>query len=304
MDPEWKYVTEKDKATTREIMECHLPLLAQIPTMPLFHYTRGETLICIIKNSELWSTQIGCLNDTAEIRYAVDGLLERIRQRRPNLQLEPLLRRLNEVLSDPQLETAPVFVACFSELNDDLSQWRAYSGGEGGYAIRFDSPKLRESGAPNQVLLLRVEYDSQRQTAILDDIVSRAERYYLECEGRQRAPCLEQWAEEFVTFYLSLVNILLPCLKHPAFAAEREWRLVYYYRPDDLTPLQFRQRASMMSRHLPLRLSKPLPISGVTIGPCRYLLLSRTAVSDLLHTHGYTSAVPNVQLSEIPYRAV
>ena len=163
MDPEWKYLTEKDEVTTREIMERHFRPFTQIPTTPLFHYTSGENLISIVKTDELWSTQIGCLNDTAEIRYALGGLLERIRQRRAALQnpaLEPLLRRLDEALSDPQLETAPVFVACFSEQNDDLSQWRAYSGGEGGYAIRFDPLKLRQSGAPDgvlKVLLLKVE---------------------------------------------------------------------------------------------------------------------------------------------------
>src|SRR5215468_10690265 len=47
------------------------------------------------------------------------------------------------------------------------------------------------------------------------------------------------------------IEILFVCLKHPAFAAEREWRLVNYYGPDDPTPMKFRQRTSMMSRHLP-----------------------------------------------------
>jgi hypothetical protein len=307
MKPEWKYVTEKDKAKISDFLRHWMPRFAPLAPPALYHYTTGEKLIQIMDSCQLWSTHIACLNDTAEVRYALEELHKRVRKRRSELQnpaLEPLLRRLDGFLSAAQLETAGVFVACFSEQNDDLSQWRAYSAGEGGYAIRFDSVQLAKSGQPNQILLLKVEYQPEHQAGFLDDIVNQSERYYLECDGKQRAPCSDQWAEEFVAFYLSLIEIFLFCLKHPAFFAEREWRLVYYYRPDDPTTMRFLQRSSMMARHLPLRLSQPLPINGVTIGPCRYPLLSKIAVSDLLHTHGYTSAIANVQLSGIPYRAV
>jgi hypothetical protein len=107
--------------------------------------------------------QIGCLNDTAEVRYGLEGLRGRIRERleiaSAGPEIETLLRRLGHILSDPQLETAPAFVTCFSIRGDDLAQWRAYSGGEGGYAIRFDPQKLAKSGLSNEILLHRVEYD-------------------------------------------------------------------------------------------------------------------------------------------------
>jgi hypothetical protein len=132
-----------------------------VASAALYHYTRGETLIQIIESGKLWSTQIGCLNDTAEVRYGLEGLRRRIRERRETApagpEIETLLRRLDQVLSDPQLETAPAFVTCFSILGDDLAQWRAYSGGEGGYAIRFDPQKLAKSGLSNEILLHRVE---------------------------------------------------------------------------------------------------------------------------------------------------
>ena len=60
-----------------------------------------------------------------------------------NPAVEPILTRLDEALSNPGVEIASVFVTCLSERRDDLSQWRAYSGGEGGYAIQFDLIKLR-----------------------------------------------------------------------------------------------------------------------------------------------------------------
>jgi hypothetical protein len=205
MGPQWKYLTQNDETKMREVIERWMPHFAPVAPAALYHYTRGETLIQIIQSGKLWSTQIGCLNDTAEVRYALENLRSGIRKRQQSAsaesEIEPLLRHFDHVLSDPQLETAPIFVACFSTLGDDLSQWRAYSGGEGGYAIRFDPRNLAQSGLSNQILLHRVEYNPGEQAALLDDILTRAERYYLECEGHSNAATAEEWTQEFVALY-------------------------------------------------------------------------------------------------------
>jgi hypothetical protein len=96
----------------------------------------------------------------------VEELNRRVRARRAGdhrLYIDALLRRLDEVLSNSQLETAPLFIACFSEEKDDLSQWRAYAGGKGGYAIRFYMQKLAKSGVGCECLLLKVEYEPENQ---------------------------------------------------------------------------------------------------------------------------------------------
>jgi hypothetical protein len=309
MEQQWKYLTGNDQTRMLGVTKNWMPHFAPVAPVALYHYTRGETLIQIVQSGKLWSTHIRCLNDTAEVTYSLEGLQRRIRQRLETVpaesHIEPLLRRFDQILSDPRLETAPVFVTCFSTLGDDLAQWRAYSGAEGGYAIRFDPQQLAKSGRSNDILLHRVEYDLLKQATSLDDILARAERYYIECEGRARAPNLEEWAQEFLGLYLSYIEPFLICLKDPAFAAEQEWRLIYTYRPDDPTPMHFRQRQSMMSRHLPLCLCGRLPITGILVGPCRYPLLSRIAVSDLLQAAGYDSAViRGVDVTKIPYRTV
>lgn len=91
-------------------------------------------------------------------------------------------------------------------------------------------------------------------------------------------------------------------MKHVAFAAEQEWRLFQYCQAEEKTKFQFRQRASFMSRHLPLRLPKPLPIVNVRIGPVRHPQLSRIAMGDLLIKHGYSLDSVSVELSKVPYR--
>jgi Protein of unknown function (DUF2971) len=307
MKPEWKYLTPNDETTILGLIEEWMPRFAPSAPTHLYHYTIGENLIRIIESRKLWSTQIACLNDTAEVHYAVDELHSRVRARRAGehrLYTDPLLRRLDEVLSNSQLKTAPLFIACFSEEKDDLSQWRAYSGSEAGYAIPFDTQKLAKCGLGSECLLLKVEYEPENQANLLDDIVNRAEQYYINCEGRQRAPSLDEWTQEFVHFYLWRIEIFVACLKHPAFRAEKEWRLVCYLSADNPTPMRFLQRRSMMSRHLPLALNGQLPVTGVLVGPCRYPTLSRIAVNDLLQANGYDAAIAKVDVTDIPYRTI
>jgi len=58
----------------------------------------------------------------------------------------------------------------------------------------------------------------------------------------------------------------------------------------------------MMSRHMPLRLKKPLPITEVLVGPCRHPRLSQVAAGDLLLTGGYDPNAVKVQITGVPYR--
>ena len=50
-----------------------------------------------------------------------------------------LLQTIITELKRPLRGVLGWFVACFTEDGDDLSQWRGYGGGEGGYLIEFDS---------------------------------------------------------------------------------------------------------------------------------------------------------------------
>src|SRR5215207_3397701 len=42
------------------------------PDKPLWYYTSAETFIKIIDTGTIWATQISCLNDHTEFRYAVN----------------------------------------------------------------------------------------------------------------------------------------------------------------------------------------------------------------------------------------
>jgi hypothetical protein len=309
----YQYLSAADEEQVARFLTHYAQRFFLIPGGPLYHYTTGENFIKIIQSGELWATQAACLNDTTELVYSADQLRRRVKAKMDaphNPAIDPILSRLDEALSNPGVETSPVFVACFSERGDHLSQWRAYSGGEGGYAIQFDPIKLREAGflpAPDgklvpQIFLVRVEYNPVNHASMFDDILKWTEQFFLGLGGATKAPTIDAWADEFCRYWLERLAFYAPCIKDPSFEDEKEWRLIYYLRPDDPTSMQFRQRQSMMSRHIPLHLKKPLPITQAIVGPCRHPRLSQVAVGDLLLAGGYDPSTVKVEITRVPYR--
>jgi hypothetical protein len=73
-----------------------------------------------------------------------------------------------------------------------------------------------------------------------------------------------------LSFYLALLRCLF---KAPAYAAEREWRVVSATQirsPRHETRVQFRATPAAIIPYMSLEFSKdePVPIESVTIGPC------------------------------------
>ena len=130
------------------------------------------------------------------------------------------------------------------------------------------------------------------------------EEFFLELEGAKNAPTAAAWVDEFCTYWLTRVVSFAPCIKHPAFKDEKEWRLIYHVRPEDQGSMKILQRQSMLSRHMPLRLNKPLPLTEVLVGPCRHPRLSQVAVAGLLSGFGFDPSVVKVSITGVLYRTV
>lgn len=137
----------------------------ELPT-DLYHYTDAGGLLGILDKKALWATHAAYLNDSEEIVFGVQQVLEQLTDLNKNTPDE-----VNEGW-DPKLpkwmvwigirasigalksavkqrtnllqQSLGPFVTCLSEAGDQLSQWRGYGGG-GGYAIRFNAEQLRES---------------------------------------------------------------------------------------------------------------------------------------------------------------
>jgi hypothetical protein len=123
------------------------------PTQPLqrlYHYTDVVGLNGIIETNELWATSAYFLNDSAEVIYGYGALDEALKDwiavnPRPEESLAlalalDLQRGFGVDLLNKRL-IEPIYLVCFCEDDNLLSQWRAY-GQSGGYSIALDFPVL------------------------------------------------------------------------------------------------------------------------------------------------------------------
>jgi|SRR6267154_1980070 len=307
--PDYQYVRAEDVTEYREFCRHHIRAFGRPVPPELWHYTDANGLIGILKEGRIWTTQVSCLNDTLEQRHFGDLVHESIKSRRKqntDAVLEPLLRVADEFLTNRDFTAAPQFIACFSEAEDDLGQWRGYGGGECGYAIGFRPDGLLEAlnGRPN-ALLLPMGYTDSVHNFIVADVIRCAEIFFKKGLGCGR-PTPDHWALEFVAAFADELSIIAALVKHPKFTGEAERRIATLLLPGEHDQLLFRQKRTLLARHLPLDLTtetdgvRRLPITRIYVGPGPAQKVSKISVGDLLIQCRYEN-VP-VELSRVPYR--
>lgn len=207
---------------------------------------------------------------------------------------------------NPNHVALPYFVTCFSELEDDLSQWRAYGGGENGYAIGFRTGSL--AGIPSCFLARVTYYETAKHKHLLEEVAVATLSFYKEGLAEYGTSESERWTNDFLAAWDLAITQIAPLFKHSAFAGEKECRLVKGYLGHELPDLHFIQKNSMLTRHLPIRpqsaareSSYRLPIERILIGPCRYPHVSRISIGTLLQQCGFDSS--KVSISANPFQA-
>jgi Protein of unknown function (DUF2971) len=292
---------------TRELESIKIP-----PGTLLWHYTNGSSLIAILDSMTIFSTHLSCLNDTTEWRYGSNLLQDAMAALRESRQHDDIaLQFLDDAISSfkenpdfPAQAVVPHFVACFSEERDDLSQWRAYGGGENGYAIGFMAGDLWGCSTS---MLARVNYDSVLHKELAKKAAERMVEFCREALNKYTPSDPVEFRKEFLVEWERAITMVAPLIKDPAFIKENECRIAKGFMPNDMDKLKFIQKGSMMSRHLPLQPpgrtpTSPyrLPISEIIVGPCRHPQISRTSVETLLRQKGYPRDL--VTISKIPFQ--
>ena len=195
-------------------------------------------------------------------------------------------------------EATPYYLACFTEAENSLSQWRAYAGSQG-YCLEFPgdigtvAPAELAHGQNPGISLLRVEYDLEVQRAYIKGLIDRLlERI---CPSRHLTSVPPEVAiRTFMPFYWAQLERVSYRFKHPDFAVEQEWRLVAWgdvhreeYRTGEfgVTPYTYFRPASSGA------FSSPLPIRSVRYGPTQTPTATAYALRRLLDRSGYADCV-------------
>jgi Protein of unknown function (DUF2971) len=260
----------------------------------LFHYTNAAGLLGIVRDAALWATDPRFLNDEQETMYA-RGLFHSTLAAMDNPALAPdhpphsspaefgqafdeYRARLGRELESPYLS---VYVTCFCESGDLLSQWRGY-GSDHGYAIEFEASALEPSSEGVQGFraeLVQVNYGPEGA----GDAVSAVMR------GVHRDSNLGHLGTH-AYFMAERVAAMLAAVKHPGFSEEKEWRLVMA-RGDPFGPAtRFRTSSMAIIPYIEMPFPREAVVS-VRVGPGQHMPLRQQGVERLLRERGWGAKV-------------
>ena len=266
----------------------------------VYHYTTGEGLKGIVQNNNLWASGAYYLNDTSEIQYGCQlaaSVIEKGFAGAETAFAEAILRQACTVLLDPdqrKIRIVTLYVACFCESDNLLSQWRTY-GRSSGFALGFRVADLRHS-------VDKVLYTEPEQVQRVHSIVSSALAILRDedvVNGDPDDPSNDDIADaggEVAQVLLSAVT----SFKAPDFAEEREWRLVCqpYHAADSekinsvhkIVRFRSSERGLVPYVELaPVPPVKTLPIDSIRFGPTQNPELARSATRLLLDANGFRS---------------
>jgi hypothetical protein len=197
----------------------------------LFHFTDCNGLIEILRTRILRASLASALSDASEIKYALSRLRSHLDAGKLRLKHLPH-SLLTEFLSGEKeppgaLRDARAYVTCFCAA-DEAIHWLHYGRSGTGVALGFDTNQLRT----DQFTLCPVIYDDAHQDHVLFSLVERVDETLGPFVARAREAtddaehAVAGVAQYGVTLMFSLLRLLAPQMKAPAFKAENEWRLI------------------------------------------------------------------------------
>jgi hypothetical protein len=277
-------------------------VLSQVPSTPLYHYTRQSGFIGIIEKKEIWATHTQYLNDQREYLHALDMVRNRIRE-----LSEAADKAGREILDDMELglsgiETMNVCICSFSAVRDSLPQWRAYGTGSSGFAIGFSGADIAKIAQREQWYLAPCIYNPNGQHRLVDALVQEVFEQNLNRKITNSPDVDELPAGGNLNAYL---HRYAPILKDSSFQDEQEWRLISRPLTCRSENFSFREGPSMLVPYFKFPLIDSegyLPIHEVVVGPTPHPEQSKmSATSFLIRNHRRRARVP-VESSRVPYR--
>lgn len=281
------------------------------PPSVLWHYTNAAGFLGIFRSGKLWATNTDYVNDASEIRYARHLVLRAVNSRASAINREE--HKLLSLLCGHIFSgfTRPIFLTSLSAEKNELSQWRAYGGSSGSFALGFNSEQLVAAIAKNtdtRFNLYKCIYDEDRSFILCQNFI---ESLLQEFRARRQVHTATGSGEETRDLIDEAVRIfdrLAPLIKHPDFAKESEWRLVS--DPVDLIkrPIRLREGRTRVVPYIELTIAKdksdPKFTVHTLIGPATTYSPRDTNLPQIAYCDDFILQPYPVEPSTTPYRHV
>lgn len=234
----------------------------------LSHYTNFEALISIIKNEELWLSNLWFLNDRNEYKEGLSIIetkyLEKIKKHKePNIKI--LLNTLESAIS--LLKQQSVYVISLTTNEDLLSQWRGY-GGNNGVGIKFNFSNNKT------INLFPCIYNKKMQEEYINHIFENTIEIFNKTKENGLFP--KEWCNEKDELpywdainiagsnFISKCNVACALIKNEGFKEEEEWRLLNFSSEN----INFLSKGSFIKPFIKMKiLNFKETLTGVIIGP-------------------------------------
>jgi hypothetical protein len=269
----------------------------------LYHYTSQRVLLEIVRNKEVWATNIHFFNDSAEFKHALgvaNVIFSKKLQADPSEHERHFLQRLPSRLE--QSSRVHIFAFCMSANGDQLSQWRGYCPNGSGYSIGFEPSELKRIAERQGFLLAPCVYDFHVQEELvleaLEPILDEYRSAVASSPANERN-IIENFANQFVSLFIPRAAMI----KNASFREEAEWRLISPITPCNHPQVGVRQGISTLVPYYRLSLSNDagqLPQVDVITGPAPDQQLAIDGLGFLFCREGITNCTSRV--SQIPYR--
>ncbi len=266
----------------------------------VYHYTTCAGLMGILDTGKLRASHIAFMNDAKEYAYGAE-LLSRVitdKMQGPSHR-QGIIEVIYKFIRPDSFSVAhymPCFVFCFTSKRDDLSQWRAYGRGEGGFAIGFDTARLLDVFDGRLCYPSYVVYDPQQQYDYAELLVEKTLELYNRHSNLHSDD--DTYSERWYEAWRAVAACLAPLVKYPAFVEEDEWRIVYI--PSNPGEFHFHENQKSMRPFVEVDIADRGLIKEVLVGPGPSKDLNRIALDMLLSKKQIS--VCDIAISEIPYR--
>lgn len=290
-DQEFEEKIEKMNIWSDELRKDLVRLITDTPASTVYHYTDVNGLIGIITSGCIRATHVNRLNDASENIHGFKLVHDHVSQNMPKAS-----KSLFEIILS-EFQSVDTYVACYSTEDDQLSQWREYTGSQVGYCMGFETSQMAtiDDRLPP---LEAVIYKEHQVTNLLDRLLERVNEFFT---------INPTFGEVELGHVLGTVSAMLnsiACItKHPKFDEEKEYR--HIYQPGktglSLSPC-FKSGRFGLTSYVEINFLKPnfVPLKSVTISPCHDFDLEKKELEIFLQKKGYENI--KIEKSSIPLR--
>lgn len=199
----------------------------------VYHYCSLDSFMKIIKTGEIWLTDVTKSNDSKELKYAYEKIIDEFDRRiekykKSGDDITPLVN-CRKLLDDFKINNMLFHVCCFSTERDLLSQWSMYADNGTGIAIGFKADELNnlKNSKDNfqNIDFGKMNYSLRKFT---DDINNKINEILDKYKGEKNHA---NAYFDFLNYIITDIMKNVYFYKHSSFKQEHEYRLVYNSKP-------------------------------------------------------------------------